>query len=102
METISQKTYELDPDEVFKILLEILEENFDIKRIEQSVRTVEVSTGMSLFSFGENFDIIVANYNNGSIVRVKAKSKIKWNVTSNVESKAKKVFEILDKRLGGD
>lgn len=99
MEAISQKTYNQDPDKVFEILLEILKKNFNIKRFEQSVRTVEVSTGMSLFSFGENFDIIVASHNNGSIVRVRANSKVKWNVTSDVVNKAKKIFELLDTRL---
>lgn len=99
MEAISQKTYDQDPDKVFKSLLKILEGNFDVKKIEQSVRIVEVSTSMSLFSFGENFDIIVASHNNGSIVQVKAKSKVKWNVTSDVENKAKKIFELLDAAL---
>ena len=99
MEAVSQKTYNQDPDKVFGVLLVILEKNFDIKRIEQSVRTIEVSTGMSLFSFGENFDIIVASHNNGSIVRVKAKSKVKWNVTSDVENKAAKIFKLLDTAL---
>lgn len=99
METIAQKTYDLDPDELFKILLEILDKNFDVKRIEHSIRTVEVSTGMSMFSFGENFEIIVASHGNGSVVRVKAKSKIKWNVTSDVEKKVNDIFELLDERF---
>ena len=77
-------------------MLEILDKDFDVKRIEYSIRTVEVSTGMSLLSFGENFEIIVASHDEGSIVRVKAKSKIKWNATSDVEKKANEIFELLD------
>jgi hypothetical protein len=99
METIAQKTYLLNPDKLFKILLEALGKNFDIKRIEDPIRTVEVSTGMSLLSFGENFEIIVASYDNGSIVRVKAKSKIRWNVTSDVKNKANEIFKLLDSHL---
>ena len=99
METIAQRLYNNNPDEVFKVLLNILNEYYDIKRADEAIRMVEVSSGMSLFSFGENFEIIVASQNNGSIVSVKTKSRVRWNVTSNVEEKAERIFELLEENL---
>ena len=99
METINQKIYNEAPDKVFKALLDILNEQFEVKRIEEDVRTVEITTGMSWFSFGETFEIIVASQGNGSIVRVKGKSKVKWNITSEVEEKTQQIFELLDQKL---
>lgn len=99
MENKSQRTYLQEPDEVFSILLDILNENYDVKDIDESMRIVEVSTGMSLFSFGENFEILVTSGDTGSVVRVKGKSKIKWNMTSDIEKKVNEIFEFLDERL---
>lgn len=99
METIAQRSYNNNPDEVFKVLLNILNECYDVKRVDEAIRMVEVSSGMSLFSFGENFEIIVASQNDGSIVSVKTKSRVRWNVTSNVEEKAEQIFELLEENL---
>jgi len=101
METIAQRQYDKNPDEVFKVLLSILNENYNIKKVEESVRTVEASSGMSLFSYGESFEIIVASHDNGSIVRIKTKSKVKWNITSDVEGKTQHILELLDEQLEG-
>lgn len=99
METIAQRSYNNNPDEVFKVLLNILNEYYDVKRADEAIRMVEVSSGMSLFSFGENFEIIVASQNDSSIVSVKTKSRVRWNVTSNVEEKAEQIFELLEENL---
>lgn len=99
METIAQRSYNNNPDEIFKVLLNILNEYYDVKRTDEAIRMVEVSSGMSLFSFGENFEIIVASQNDGSIVSVKTKSRVRWNVTSNVGKKAEQIFELLEENL---
>jgi len=99
METVAQRSYKQNADDVFTTLLNILNENYDVKNVDDEIRCVEVSSGMSLFSFGENFEIIVADQNNGSIVRIKAKSRIRWNVTSDIEEKATHILELLDENL---
>ena len=99
METIAQRSYNQNVDKVFKTLLNILNENYDVKSIDDEIRCVEVSSGMSLFSFGENFEIVVAEQNRGSIVRVKAKSRIRWNITSDIEEKSKQILELLEENL---
>ena len=99
METIAKRSYDVNPDKVFQILLTVLSESHSVKRIDNEIRTMEISSGMSLFSFGETFEIIVASQDPGSVVNVKTKSKVKWNVTSNVKDKAEQIFELLDKNL---
>ena len=99
MEAIAKRSYGVNPDKVFQILSNVLSDSYDIKRIDSEIRTMEVSSGMSLFSFGETFEIIVVSQDAGSIVSVKTKSKVKWNVTSNVKNRAEQIFELLEKNL---
>lgn len=99
LETIAQRTYNQNPDKVFKTLLNILNENYDITRVEESIRTIEVSSGMSWLSFGETFEIIVVSHDGGSIVRIKAKSRLRWNITSDVEEKTNRIFQLLDEQF---
>ena len=99
MEAIAKRSYGVNPDKVFQILSNVLSDSYDIKRIDSEIRTMEVSSGMSLFSFGETFEIIVVSQDAGSIVSVKTKSKVKWNVTSSVKNRAEQIFELLEKNL---
>lgn len=100
METIAQRTYNEKPDVVFDILLEILaKKGFEIKKSEPSIRLVEISTGMSLLSFGESFEIIVGGSGDESVVRVKSKSRIRWNVTSQVEKKSEEILDLIETRI---
>lgn len=96
MESLESKTFSSTPDELFPELLKLVQQKFKIKSTEKHIRTVEISTGMSLFSFGESFVIIVSDYKNGSIVRIKGKSKIKWNITNDVKGKIVEIFDLLD------
>lgn len=99
METVAQRSYNQNANDVFKTLLNILSKNYDVKNVDNEIRCLEVSSGMSLFSFGETFDIIVAEQDSGSIVRVKVKSRIRWNVTSDIEEKSEQIFELLEENL---
>ena len=99
METMIQREYTHDVGQVFDVLLNILSEHYNVKNIDKTIRCVEISSGMSLFSFGETFEVIVAAQNSGSVVRVRAKSRVRWNVTSNVEEKVKKLLDLLEEKL---
>ncbi|NIP61281.1 MAG: hypothetical protein GWN01_10255 [Nitrosopumilaceae archaeon] len=100
METIAQRKYKENPDRVFAVLLEVLaKKDFEIKRSEPSIRLVEISTSMSLLSFGESFEIIVGGTENDSVVRVKSKSRIRWNITSQTEEKTKEILNLIENRL---
>ncbi len=100
METVTRREYAHDAELVFAILLPILSKLYDIKNIHKKIKCVEVSSGASLFSFGETFEVSVAANDGGSVVRVRAKSKVRWNVTSNVEGKAEELLDLLGKNLG--
>ena len=100
MENIASKKYPQKPDELFQGLIDAVQEaGLNISKIEKPIRRIEVSTGISLFSFGENCEIIVSDDNNESIVYVRAKPKIAWNVTAQLDGKVKKVFQILDSKF---
>ena len=99
METVARHSYGTDPDTTFDILQDVIHESYRVKRIDNRVRTIEFSSGMSLFSFGENFEAIVAGQGKGSMVKLRAKSKIKWNVTANNKNIVARIFESLDEKL---
>ncbi|MCE2498710.1 MAG: hypothetical protein J4F28_06965 [Nitrosopumilaceae archaeon] len=99
MKTISTREYPHDVERVFDALLSILDKSYNINSTDKTVRCVEVSLGMSLLSWGETFEVIVVAQNNGSAVRVRAKPRIFWNVTSNVEGEANKLLDLLEEDL---
>ena len=99
METVARRSYDANPDKTFETLQDVIHESYRVKRIDNQVRTIEFSSGMSLFSFGENYDVIVASHGEGSIVKLRAKSKIKWNATANNKNSVKQIFDSLDEKL---
>lgn len=99
METIATREYAHDVERVFDTLLNTLR-SYNIKSIDKTIRCIEVSFGMSLFSWGETFEVIVVAQSSGSAVRVRAKPRVFWNVTSNVEVKASKLLDLLEEDLG--
>lgn len=100
MKTIAAREYAHDVERVFDALLNILNKDYNIKNVDKTVRCIEASSGMSSFSWGETFEIIAVAQNSGSVVRVRVKSRILWNITSNVEGKAKKLLDLLEESLG--
>lgn len=99
MKTVATREYTHDVEYVFDTLLNILNKHYTVKSIDKAIRYIEASSGMSSFSWGESFEVIVAAQNSGSAVRVGVKSRLLWNVTSNVEEKAKKLLDLLEEHL---
>jgi len=100
MENIASKEYNKKPDELFQALIDAVQEaGLKISKIEKPIRRMEVSTGVSLFSFGESCEIIVSDSNGKSLVYVRAKPKIAWNITAQLDGKVKKVFQILNNKF---
>lgn len=73
MEMIAKREYPHNVERVFDVLLNILDKHYTIKNVDKSIRCVEVSSGASLFSFGETFEITAVGQNTGSAVRIRAK-----------------------------
>ena len=99
MKAAVRRSYNINPDRVFQILCTILNESYNVKRTDSQIRVIEFSSGASFFSFGEDFEVIVASQGTGSVVNVKTKSRIKWNVSSGVQDKAEQIFELLEEKL---
>lgn len=99
METITTREYTHDVERVFDTLRNILDKYYNIKDIDKTIRCIKASSEISSFSWGETFEVIVVAQNSGSVVRVRTKSRIPWDVTNNVEEKAKKLLNLLEESL---
>ena len=99
MESVAIREYTHDVERVFEVVLSIVNKHYNIKNIDKTTRCIEVDSGMSLFSFGGAFEVIVVAQNNGSVVRVRAKSRVYWNITSDMKGKAKKLLDSVEEDL---
>ena len=99
MRTVAKRKYPHNVEHVFDVLLDVLSNHYSIINIDKTIRCIEVSSGASLFSFGEKFEVIVVEQKTGSVVRIKTKSRVPWNVTSGVKGKTRKLFDILEENL---
>lgn len=99
MKTVATREYTHGVEHVFDTLINILSRYYTVKSIDKTIRCIEASSGMSSFSWGESFEVIVVAQNSGSVVRIRVKSRLLWNVTSNVEKKAEKILSLLQEHL---
>ena len=99
MEAVAIREYTHDVERVFEVVLSIVNKHYNIKNIDKTIRCIEVDSGMSLFSFGGTFEVIVVAQNSGSVVRVRAKSRVHWNITSDMKGKAKKLLDSVEEDL---
>ena len=99
MERIAKREYFHDAEHVFDALLDILDKDYSIKNIDKSIRYVKACSGASLFSFGETFEVIVVAQGNSSTVRVSAKSRVSWNVTSGMKGKVNDLLDSIEENL---
>ena len=91
-----------DPDTVFSFLADLSDPTFKIKSKDPSSRQIFFSTGVSLFSWGENIEVTVLRITGGSRVLVRGQGKFQLNLTANprdpidqIVSKLKERFEII-------
>lgn len=100
METIDSKSYKKNPDQLFDTLVDVVgKAGFNVKRVEKAIKRIEVSTGVSLFSFGETLEIIVGNEGDSSLVYVRSKTRIPWNITAQLDKKIKTLFQLIDESI---
>ncbi len=95
-----EKTYPVQPEKVFEVLRRACSTPpYKIQRIEENVRRLRVSAGMSLFSWGENLDVIVYPNSRGCIVRMEGAGKLPINVTADPQRHFREIFRRLDRGL---
>lgn len=57
---------------------------YSVTKSDPTVRRLKVSTGMSLFSYGEELEVVVSPKNQSqSVLYIEAKPRAWFNVTSN-------------------
>ena len=100
MADIDSREYSVSPDILFQILQKAAPQaGFKIKKTEEQIRRVELSTGVSLFSFGESLEVIVGSNGSGSILYIKSKAKIAWNISADIRGKVDTLFGIIEELL---
>lgn len=92
------KAYASDADSIFSKVVHMCEElGYHIESIDDSIRRIRASTGASLFSYGEDIEIIVSHRQEyQATVNVSVKPKVWFNITSNTRSPVERIFEKLD------
>ena len=103
IEIETKKIYPFDEETVFAFLVEICSKSrFNIKNVDKSIKRIIVSTPPSLFSYGENIEIIIhPEINNRALVYVKSTPKVFLNLTSRraVKGNIKEIYRRLDKAI---
>jgi len=100
MQNIETRSYDARPDFVFQSLLNAVEDvGMKIKKMEEPVRRLEVTTGASAWSWGEKIELIVSDSDGNSVVNAKAKPRLFYNITANLKEPINKIFEALERRL---
>jgi len=95
------RKYSKDADVLFEKLKKLSRKaGFQIDRIDETNKRLNLSTGMSLLSYGENVEVIVnRERDGGSKVFVSSKPKVFFNITANPKRNVQKVFEALEKEI---
>jgi len=96
------KMYIQNPEIVFKKLLEISNQSdLRVEKIDNTNRRLILSTRASLLSYGEEIETIVNPHEGGSLVYVRSKPKVWFNVTAEgrVDENIRHIFRELDERL---
>lgn len=101
----NKRTYKQDVTVVFDKVKEITQRlpSFHIVETNESIRRIRLSTLPSLFSYGENVEIIVQPQSGGgSLVYVRSDPKIFFNITAGgaVQRNITQIFQALDEALG--
>ena len=88
------------PDEVYGFLANLNLNGLKVSRKFASIRTIVISSGLSLFSWGENIEISVQSSQSGSLVILKGQGKIQFNITSNPKALSQRIKDVLRGRFG--
>src|SRR2546426_7887799 len=95
-----ERIYGFPPDRVFKALLGVCSRSpFRLRRTDEHVRQLRVSTGVSLVSWGETIEILVYPHEKGSLVKVEGGAKVFFNLSANPDRRVVEIFNRLDSAL---
>lgn len=103
---IEKRIYPYKVDTVFEFLKDVCNRpSFTVKNIDESIRRITISTQPSLFSYGENLEVIAQPENhNKTLVYIKSEPKAFFNITARSVAKRniQNIYIMLEKALHED
>ena len=100
---IEKRIYPYEIDTVFKFLKDVCGRSpFEIKTVDESIHQIIVSTRLSLFSYGENIEIIAQpEGNNETLVYIKSEPKVFFNITAKntIKRDIQNIYRMLEEML---
>ena len=96
------RKYSINADSMFEKLKKLSETlGFQVDKIDETNRRLMLSTGLSLFSYGETVEVIVNQEKEGSRVYVRSEPKVWFNITAqgNVKRNVEHIFKMLEEAV---
>ena len=97
------RKYQVGPKMIFDKLKKICSESgFNLDSVEETNKRLKLSSGLSLFSYGENIEVVInRDKDGGSCVHINSKPKIWFNITAEGNNKrnVQQIFELIEKEL---
>lgn len=97
------RKYKAEPEKIFENLKKLSSDSeFNVDKVDEVNQRLKLSTGLSLFSYGEEVEVLVnREIDGGARVYVNSKPKIWFNVTAEGNNKrnVQRIFEIIEKEL---
>lgn len=95
-----ERIYPQDPDTVFRTVKRVCAQPpLHIEGVDEDIKRVDVSTGISLLSWGESFSVIVYPKKGQSLVHAEGAPKLFLNISANPDKHIEEIFRRLDKSL---
>lgn len=95
-----ERVYGRRPEEVFELLKSICgQPPFRIKRIDESVKRIQVSTALSWVSWGETLEVLVHPHSRGALVHIEGGARVPLNIAADPERHIREILGRLDKEL---
>lgn len=92
------KTYASNADSIFDSIVHICKElGYRTESVDNSIRRIRASTSASLFSYGEDIEVIVSHQGeNQATVNINVKPKVWFNITSDTRGPVERILKKLD------
>ena len=88
------------PEEVYSFLADLSLNGLKVSRRIPEMKIVIISSGLSLFSWGESIEASVQSSQTGSLVILRAQGKFQLNVTADPKALTQRVKDALKGRFG--
>ncbi|AKA48292.1 hypothetical protein IX51_03340 [uncultured archaeon] len=88
------------PEEVYSFLASLSLNGLKVSRKIPEMKTVIISSGLSLFSWGESIEASVQSSQAGSLVILRAQGKSQLNITADPKALSQRVKDALKGRFG--